>query len=227
MAKKKRTDEDLWKDIRRTLQEILKSNEPSTVVMRGHILIDNLLASLLDGYLCGGLGPFKDPPFEPKVRLAYAVGLLNDNERTLLMELNAFRNRVGHRLDGQLSAADEERIRTLLTKIVPEARELTGVQVYQWFITMVFAIILVRGDDIAGLKPPVLAEAHSKAYTERVVKKLVYPVLLAIEMTPETLLVFIILGLAAVFANKVPISAPDVEILAPPPSLKDIEVPKD
>ena len=167
-----------------TMQYILKSNDQSIVIIRGHIVIDNLLASLLDGYLCGGLRPFNKPSFARKVCLAYAVGLINEAERTLFNDLNNLRNRIGHRLDAQPSDSDERQLSKRLGSIVPPILEYRGVSIYQAFIVILFAILLLRIEDASGQRPPIVREEQDDAYRNRVMTMMIFPVLLGLD--PES-----------------------------------------
>ncbi len=100
------------------------SDDAVGVVIRGHIVVDNVLKSAIQAYLP------KRPPlrkvsrfFVPKVLLGYELGILDSNECAILTAFNEMRVLVAHYIGGvrsesaepEFGAADEERLWNIFT----------------------------------------------------------------------------------------------------------------
>ena len=178
--------------------------------MRGQILIENLLDECLDVYLRGGVKPFREAPFAAKIRLAYAVGLLNDEERELFNTLREIRNRLAHRLDAYATKADEKLVTTLLMRLIPDLDkgkdDSEGYAAYQVLILVLFCVMMVRHEDVGGQTLSLVAKPKGKEYSERLYRQMWLPLLAGVDPKKATGLEVIALAVFAalsLFASKV------------------------
>lgn len=167
------------KDVRRALRHIYEADDAVVIVIRGHILIDNFLRTCLDKYIRGGMAPFDNSRFDAKLKLAYAVGLVSDDEQPLFQAFNRLRNDLAHHLDAYVTKEDEHRIK----QTIRDAGFLEGLgegpQIYQMLVTLLFCILAIRLVDIGDTRAPVIAKSMDEAYWTRVSDTAVAPLLLA------------------------------------------------
>ena len=97
-------DVDSSRDLALILAEIQDAQDSIVLLVRGAIILDNLLVELLDRYLhfsdsAEGFDKRYKLFFTGKCELATAVGLLSTSESDILRDFNRFRNRAAHRID--------------------------------------------------------------------------------------------------------------------------------
>ena len=97
-------DAEASRDLALILTEIRDAKDSIVLLVRGAIVVDNLLLQLLERYLHfsdsaeGFDGRYK-LFFRGKCELAMSVGLFSRSERDILLDFNRFRNRAAHRID--------------------------------------------------------------------------------------------------------------------------------
>lgn len=83
---------------RETFLAILNSPDPLGIALRGHVSIEIELDALINSLMLHPIRLFEDLGyfFRQKVVLAHALGLLHDDEKKFLIQLNRIRNALGH-----------------------------------------------------------------------------------------------------------------------------------
>lgn len=97
-------DAEASRDLALILAEIRDAQDTIVLLVRGEIILDNLMNQLLERYLhfsdsAEGFDRRYKLFFAGKCELAVAVGLLSKSERDILLDFNRFRNRAAHRID--------------------------------------------------------------------------------------------------------------------------------
>jgi hypothetical protein len=102
------------------LFEVLDSDEPLVMVIRGHLWIEHELQLAMWRVLeLPEVLSFDRLTFERKIELAVAVGVLEETEMPAYLAANALRNRFAHDPEMEIDAATADRLVTTLT---PELR---------------------------------------------------------------------------------------------------------
>jgi len=84
------------------------SDDPLVLLVRGVVLIERALMFMLEDYLVEGLKPFENRTTMAFLTdLAFSVGLLSTNERSVVHAVRELRNKVAHRVDVTVSDKDE------------------------------------------------------------------------------------------------------------------------
>jgi hypothetical protein len=174
----KNTDAEFF-EVADALRHIYEATDPVVVIIRGHILVDTLLAILLDRYLRGGLAPFKNPTFDVKVNLAYAAGLLSDPELALFNCLNKLRNGIAHKLALKVDSEQEGRVREACMAAGFSKSLGEGTHVFQMFMTLLYSILVARLVETNEQKAPLVAPAMTDEYRQQVERIAFAPVLIA------------------------------------------------
>jgi hypothetical protein len=114
-----------------TLFEHLNNKDQLALIIRAHLYVEAILIRKIEAALvkrerfdCANL------TFPNKVKLAVAIGRIDDADRAALIALNGLRNRFAHRLDTQLQEQDELELYSSLSKrqskFVDELRNTDG-----------------------------------------------------------------------------------------------------
>ena len=102
------------------LQEDLRSDSPLQVILRGHLWVKAEIVVLLSAAVRYPIHLDLDRmPFANKVKLAVALGLLDEMWLAPLPQLNAERNKLAHRLDHRVTPDAE----VALFRALPRRRE--------------------------------------------------------------------------------------------------------
>lgn len=193
-----------FEDVQRALRHIYESHDAVVIVVRGHILIESFLETCLDNYLRGGIGTFRGSGFDTKVRLAYAVGLLNDSERDLFDAFNALRNRLAHHLDAYATDGDELAIREAFRSAGLTDDIGKGPQVYHSFVTLLYCIMAIRSVDIGERRAPLIGEPCDDDYWMRVRETVLAPLIMTMKGDEgwQTVVGVVIYGVIASISQK-------------------------
>lgn len=200
----RRKKEYRFEDVQRALRHVYESHDPVVIVVRGHILIENFLETCLDNYLRGGIGTFRGGGFDTKLRLAYAVGLLNDSERDLFDAFNRLRNRLAHHLDAYATDEDELAIKEAFREAGLTDDIGKGPQAYQSFVTLLYCIMAIRSVDIGEKRAPLIGELCNDDYWMRVRETVLAPLIMTMKGDEgwQTLVGVIVYGVIASVSRK-------------------------
>lgn len=96
--------------------EALEREDDLGAVIRAHVVIDNLVATMIQGELANPKA-IRLETFEVKVKLAEALGLIDERQRGALLRFNKIRNRFGHTLAKDLDDDEVEQFLNTLPGI--------------------------------------------------------------------------------------------------------------
>ncbi len=90
--------------------EHINAEDPLGIVIRGLIYIESALIKLLEEGVRkpNAIDFAKDLNFPTKVDLAVALGMLKDDEKAVLLNLNRLRNKLAHNVEVQVGRDDED-----------------------------------------------------------------------------------------------------------------------
>lgn len=100
------------------LQRVVLTDDAFGIIVRGHVLIENALQACIYAYVPNPVDLYRklEMFFAQKIRLAYMLGVIDDNERRMLNHFNKLRNDIAHFGEGvendapdfHLTAKEEE-----------------------------------------------------------------------------------------------------------------------
>ena len=93
------------------------------VVIRGHILIENILEKILSKYLDLNAFDDRDLTFDFKLKMARSIGLLGDLY-VPIKRLNKIRNEFAHKIETEIKDVDI----SVLTKFFEDKRRLNNLE---------------------------------------------------------------------------------------------------
>jgi hypothetical protein len=96
------------------LRKLVSSPDPLSILVRGMILIDDVLQDLIEAVSAIPYSKIEDafdhPGLLQKAVLACSMGAISQGELACIREINTLRNSIAHRLAVDIAQRDEERI---------------------------------------------------------------------------------------------------------------------
>lgn len=127
-------------------KHMIDAKDGFSVLVRGMVLIDQSLDLLLDAYLTIPLKKLKTAipqlTLNGKASLAVAIGAINENEHAFVRECNGLRNRVSHRMNIDVTPAEEAQIVSLYNSKIKSLGGLTPGEPFAYPNLLAFALIL-------------------------------------------------------------------------------------
>src|SRR5215469_4496159 len=98
----------------RHVRQMISTPDPLSILVRGMILIDNVLEALIDEFSALSFKKldeaFHHMTLSEKAYLACSLGAISEGEVACIKEINKRRNDLAHRIDMQVMQNDEQRI---------------------------------------------------------------------------------------------------------------------